>query len=508
MRLLGHALVLALLSSAAPVVHAAQEATKSTPSPKLLTMSFRGEPWNKVLQWLAEQANLPLVAASMPTGTFTAVLPPGRKLTVAEAIDVVNEGLMGRYRLHRGASTLMLVPADERLDPARIEVVRIDDLSKRGRTEVVRVTLALPNHKPEALLPQIKKLLGPFGEATTLGGRLILTDAAANLQRIVALVRELDEPEAAAVLQTEVIPLTTLQAAPTVDTLKQMFAAKELFIGADERRNALIVRGTQEQIRQIAAALARLGDAPAPGNARVITLDRGTGITLAEALQKMIGELRENPVRIVAPGRKAPPEAKAKDPKGKALPPLTLTVVGNKVIASSDDPELLALVPELTRMLTQPAGDGDFEVIRLRSANAIDVAKVIEDAFNGGQGPGGQPARVRVVAEPVTNALLLKAAPLDLQMIRNLLRDALDTDREDTGVEIRTWMLGPFKNATADDVAKLVREVYRPGGREANPLVAVAADPRTQTVILRCSQPLYREIQMLVQQLDALATPK
>ena len=102
-----------------------------------------------------------------------------------------------------------------------------------------------------------------------------------------------------------------------------MFRGKDLFVGADERRNALIVRGTQEQIRQIGAALARLGDAPAPGNARVLVLERGTGIALAEALQQMIGELRPNPVKIIAPGRKTPPEAKAKDSKVKALPALT-----------------------------------------------------------------------------------------------------------------------------------------------------------------------------------------
>jgi type II secretory pathway component GspD/PulD (secretin) len=189
---------------------------------------------------------------------------------------------------------------------------------------------------------------------------------------------------------------------------------------------------------------------------------------------------------------------------------LTLTVVGNRVVASCDDAEVLALVTEMTRVLTQPAADGDFVVIKLRSANAIDVARVVEEAFNGPttRPVDGQPDRIRVVAEPVSNALLVKAAPLDLQLIRNLLRDALDAEREDSGVQIRTWLLGPFKNALAQDIAKIVREVYRVEGPDANPLVAVAADPRTQTVVLRCSEPLYREIQTLAQQLDALATPE
>jgi hypothetical protein len=165
------------MSLSAASVHAAQAAQESTKNPptnppasKVFTLSFRNQPWNKVFEWLAEQANLPFIAESVPAGTFTAVLPPERKVTLAEAIDLVNEALTGKYRLHRGANALLLVAADQRLDPAQVELVRVEDLPKRGRTEIVRVTLAVPGHKPETLLPEIKKLLGPFGEATTLGG--------------------------------------------------------------------------------------------------------------------------------------------------------------------------------------------------------------------------------------------------------------------------------------------------------------------------------------------------
>src|SRR5688572_10331209 len=98
MRLLCSALALAMLSAASVhAAQAAQESTKNPPNPpvsKVFTLSFRNQPWNKVLAWLAEQANLPFIAESMPAGTFTAVLPPERKVTLAEAIDLVNEALM------------------------------------------------------------------------------------------------------------------------------------------------------------------------------------------------------------------------------------------------------------------------------------------------------------------------------------------------------------------------------------------------------------------------------
>ena len=76
-----------------------------------------------------------------------------------------------------------------------------------------------------------------------------------------------------------------------------------------------------------------------------------------------------------------------------------------------------------------PLGQGQLEVIRLRSASAADVARVLDEAFNGPQRPGTpRTERVRIVAEPITNVLLIAATPADLQSIRKLLESALDAD--------------------------------------------------------------------------------
>src|SRR5207249_4541224 len=102
-----------------------------------------------------------------------------------------------------------------------------------------------------------------------------------------------------------------------------------------------------------------------------------------------------------------------------------------------------------------PPGPGDFEIVRLKFANAVDTAKILDEIFNGPKpagfgggkgsnfGPGGaafpgigpgalganaglgallggafggaQPGaqredRIRVVADPTTNALLVRAS--------------------------------------------------------------------------------------------------
>src|SRR5439155_22659268 len=129
--------------------------------------------------------------------------------------------------------------------------------------------------------------------------------------------------------------------------------------------------------------------------------------------------------------------------------PVTITAVGNKLIITTDDPETMQFATEIVRLLTRTEGDGGFEVIPLQNANATDAARIIDEAFNGrrqqgpqqnpfggGGGRGGQggfpggfnpftammqaaqgaagsatDGKVRVVADPGSNSLLVKASP-------------------------------------------------------------------------------------------------
>ena len=82
-----------------------------------------------------------------------------------------------------------------------------------------------------------------------------------------------------------------------------------------------------------------------------------------------------------------------KQPKAKndlSKMPITITAFGNRLIVTSEDPQALGLVRELVRLLVNTeAGPGDFEVIRLQNANAVEVAKILDEAFNGPKTQGG-----------------------------------------------------------------------------------------------------------------------
>jgi hypothetical protein len=249
---------------------------------------------------------------------------------------------------------------------------------------------------------------------------------------------------------TEVVPVANLDADKVAETVRASFRdlkAGVPFMEALPQRNALLLRGSAEQVRE-AREVIRLvaGDSPTAGNLRIITLDQANAGVMAEAVRDLLGQIRPNPVKVILPAKpggdspgKPEPAAKGAKP-GKGEAPITLTAFGNRLIVTTDDPQAMALVVELTRLLQAPSGDGDFAVIRLKHAQAVNLAQVLDDVFNGskrakggiGGGPMGSGAgvarldRVRIVAEPVTNTLLIKASPLDVLTIRNLLTKALD----------------------------------------------------------------------------------
>ena len=84
---------------------------------------------------------------------------------------------------------------------------------------------------------------------------------------------------------------------------------------------------------------------------------------------------------------------------------MTITVVGGKMIITGDDPKNVALVSQMARLLMAGPNDGDFQVFRLKNANALEASRVLSEWFNGqqpaqgarggaGQGVGGRQAQI------------------------------------------------------------------------------------------------------------------
>jgi type II secretory pathway component GspD/PulD (secretin) len=430
------------------------------------------------------------------------------------------------------------------------------------------------------------------------------------------------------------IPLNTVDSKTLADMLIMMFGDAKggaPFIQSDPLRNSIFISGTADQVQKVKEAIrVYTGEGDGFSNSatmRILSLEKGSAATLAKAIQQTMQELRQNPIKVVIPGSEAapppkprppqmpsidddsheeqdePPTLPLKAPEPKTSPkeeqpkvklpgspeaPITIMATGNRLVIQSKDTKALDQVQELIRLYTRSYSldSGDFEVLKLKHASAVEVAKVLDAAFNGtktdqqqqqqqqlqpfnfpqfggGAGAGGAGAaaraggriaaaaanaaaakeRIRVVADTATNSLLVKASPLDMLTIRGLLT-RIDTTETESEAVTRTWFIGPLKNTTAVEVARVLEGAYRDsmastqaqlvggfpgfgffgfgaraqggaalGGidpatgrpRGATPKLAIGVDDRTNTLVAVCSKPMYDDVKRLVDHLEKAA---
>jgi general secretion pathway protein D len=266
-----------------------------------------------------------------------------------------------------------------------------------------------------------------------------------------------------------------------------------------------------------------------------------------------------------APMPKAPTPGDKKEPmpaapKQEKKKPVRIVATGNQILVVSDDPKALALVQAMVRLMTKtPEGEGGFEVIKLKYANATEAAKALDEVFNGksatnsnNRGGGGAasffnrfsrggattqpttptPGRVRVVAYPPNNSLLVKASPLDMLTIRDLLANAIDNGQVESDALVKPHII-PLKYARATEVAEVVKELFKEatsegsgrstvafgrsrsrGGRGGAPtssteeepvLLSVTSDDRSNNLLVNCPQAMYDDIKELTDELDRAA---
>ena len=129
-------------------------------------------------------------------GTLTFIPPKGKKFTLTEITDILNETLLSqkdKYILIRRAASFTVLPADEKVDPTFVPRVGLDDLDKRGKYELVSVVLSLTNLQAKEIAPDIRKMMGPFGDVTILekSNQLVMQDMAGNLRVLRQTIKDM-----------------------------------------------------------------------------------------------------------------------------------------------------------------------------------------------------------------------------------------------------------------------------------------------------------------------------
>lgn len=185
---------------AQPATPAQPPAAAPTQAPvKTVSFMFEDKPWSQVLDWFAKESDLVLITTIKPTGSVTIKTDPGRKYTIPEVVDVLNEALaQQKYVLIRRSRSFSIWPADEKLDPSLVQRITLDEIKDKGDTEIVSVTVPLKTLNADDIVPYVQKLKGTFGEVNPFGSNsIILQDTAKNIRRIVHDLAALEDEKQA-----------------------------------------------------------------------------------------------------------------------------------------------------------------------------------------------------------------------------------------------------------------------------------------------------------------------
>lgn len=163
---------------------------------KLLRFNFRNQKWAEVLDWIAKEADLSLVMETPPPGTFN--YSDSRDYTTTESIDLLNGWLLTKgFTLVRRERMLMCLDLKGGLPEGTIPRVSPEELATRGRYEFVSVLIPMEGRAAEAVLMEVKPLLGSYGKAEALPQtqQLLVFDTASNLRVIEQIVKKVPLPQ-------------------------------------------------------------------------------------------------------------------------------------------------------------------------------------------------------------------------------------------------------------------------------------------------------------------------
>lgn len=167
--------------------------------------------------------------------------------------------------------------------------------------QLITRVIQIDNANALELVPILRPLVAKYGHlaGVAAANALIVSDHAANIQRIEQIVRELDSPSK---YEVEVIQLKEAWVGDMVTLLQELApdelgraggenAARKYSVTADERSNRLILRG-DETFRDKMRGLIRQLDQPSAtgGTTKVIRLKHADAKNLTEILKGVMGE--------------------------------------------------------------------------------------------------------------------------------------------------------------------------------------------------------------------------
>ena len=319
----------------------------------------------------------------------------------------------------------------------------------------VKGTMTLYSETPlaprEAYLNFLAALRGLGFTVVEVGGLYkVVPEADAKLQTGTVNVGEATNRRGDQIL-TQIFKLSHENANNLVPVLRPLISPNNT-INANPGNNTLVITDYADNLQRIGKIIAAM-DTPASGDVEVIALKHAVASDVATLVQRLTDS--GGAAGVLAPGAQ---------PGGTSAASVLVDARSNSLLVRAPNPARMAAIRALVDKLDRPtqgvAGStGNVWVVYLKNADAVKLATVLRAAYAGGTG-GGSGSGGAQATNPLANA---GAA---------------------TG--------GASAQATA------------PVAQSASPSTGgfVQADPATNSLIITAPEPMYRQLRVLIDQLD------
>ncbi|MFB3892666.1 MAG: secretin N-terminal domain-containing protein [Phycisphaerae bacterium] len=425
------------------------------------------------------------------------------------------------------SSTIVVTASAANMRKIEDLVKQMDSSSAGAKTEV----LALKNAKAVDLANALKTVAASIPQGPKAGGQgqlavsgdansnsLIIAGQAADVEKLLAMARQLDEAGGAGQPNVHLIQLRNGVASQVAATVKDLYrqvtagkpSSESMGVTADDRANVLVVAASDDTFKKISEWVDQVEQmAPARGSLRIISLNYADPNEVNNAIQQQFngvtGGVQTSPrpgTGTVTPGggtRTGPGAGGARPPSGGTAPPRRPAPGPS---GSTGAPTTEAVVPgELADVPdASPKNDPVYTVTDPAAAAdvpATEPAPASQPATKPSGGPSG--GKIETTVLPSQRSILVNANDEDFDEIMKLVKAMEEAAKR----EIKVFTL---KNAPNAKVAAALDQMYRQlnAGRQVSPTdqVTVTVLQGTNAVVVAATRDKMAEVSRLIELID------
>ncbi|MFP8779410.1 type II secretion system secretin GspD [Hydrogenophaga sp. RWCD_12] len=370
-------------------------------------------------------------------------------------------GTLGAPNIAMAQSKRAAEPVTLSFVGAEIEAVARTIATITGRNVVVdprvKGTINLSTDKPVAPMVALNQFaaalrLQGFSLVETGGLYKIVPEADAKLQSNTVNAAPVEKLPASNQIVTQIFRLNHESANNLVPVLRPLIGPNNT-INVNPGNNSLVITDYSDNLQRIGRIIAAL-DVAGATDVEIIPLQHAVAADLAPVVQKLIES--SGGAAGAAPGQ-------AGDASYKTT--LLAEPRSNSLILRAANPARLALVRSLVAQLDRPTGTsaaGNIHVVYLKNADAVSLATTLRAAMAGESGGG--------------------AASGGTTTVRNAAGGASSTTSPGSSSAATAPVTGSAGPST--------------GGQ-------IQADPATNALIITATEPQYRQLRAVIDQLDA-----